>query len=65
MEILNKKKQGFPSDMLSWIQDDKMQSIINDTINNPNSFSSSYLNANLVKNILSEIDVQEQYLLFS
>jgi asparagine synthase (glutamine-hydrolysing) len=53
-EIINKKKQGFPSDMLNWISTDKMKSVVTETIKNSNSFCNSYLDGNYANQIVEE-----------
>ena len=52
--IINKKKEGFGSDMQSWIGNNLMKDEICGSILNKNSFSQSYLDAKLVKSILKK-----------
>ncbi len=52
--IINKKKEGFGSDMQSWIGNNLMKDEVCGSILNKNSFSHSYLDAKLVKSILKK-----------
>ena len=52
-KIINSKKVGFPSDMMSWINDNRMKLIITNLINEKNSFCQNYLDGFVVKKALN------------
>lgn len=52
-KIVHQEKTGFPSDMLSWISENRMKTNIIELLTNNNSFSQNYLNGKSIKSILS------------
>ncbi|MAJ24463.1 MAG: asparagine synthase (glutamine-hydrolyzing), partial [Rickettsiales bacterium] len=52
-KIVHQEKTGFPSDMLSWISENRMKTNIIELLTSNNSFSQNYLNGKSIKSILS------------
>ena len=50
--ILTKKKDGFPSDMLEWIKQERMHKLIKKAVTSKNSFCHSYLEGTIANQIV-------------
>ena len=51
--IINKKKEGFPSDFLDMLFTNKLKNILLKYINNSNSFSKKYLNFKIITKLIN------------
>jgi asparagine synthetase B (glutamine-hydrolysing) len=52
--ILTKPKDGFPSDMLSWLREDRLEAIVRDMVGDPGGFCQSHLDGAFANQLLAD-----------
>ncbi|MHA1535960.1 MAG: asparagine synthetase B family protein, partial [Alphaproteobacteria bacterium] len=52
--ILSKPKDGFPSDMLSWLREERLEAIVGEMVGEPGGFCQSYLDGAFARQLLAD-----------
>ena len=52
--ILEKRKDGFPSDMLRWLRDGTLHATVAALVADPNGFSANYLDGGFAKSLVED-----------